>query len=179
MSTSDETQFEPASSPALVIRQAKQQDASAIWEFVRHEPSLDTNSCYAYLLLCSDFAETCLVASLGDRLVGFVVGYIPPNRPDAVFVWQIGIAQEMRGRGLARRLLEQLLRGKSDRGLCHLEATITPGNKPSWRLFQSLADSLDCPLTTVNGFAADDFGGDQHEAEQLIRIGPIKEMLCR
>lgn len=176
VSTRDETQFELASSTAPAIRQAKQQDASAIWEFVRHEPSLDTNSCYAYLLLCSDFAETSVVAHAGDQLMGFAVGYVPPQRPEALFVWQIGVAQEARGHGLARRLLKELLQGAFSRGIRYLEATITPSNKPSWQLFQSLADSLDCELKRAPGFAADDFGGDQHEAEQLIRIGPLKEI---
>ena len=54
-----------------------------VWRLVVEGGGLDANSPYLYLVMCSDFADTCRVAYDGDALVGFVVGYHPPTRPDA------------------------------------------------------------------------------------------------
>lgn len=146
-----------------------------MWRLVHESEALDANSCYAYLLLCSDFAETCLVSYDGDSLAGFVAGYVPPNRGDVLFIWQIGVDSRYRGRGLGRRLLTQLVDDVAGDRLRYLEATVTPGNHASQRLFRSLADLRGWQLATTSRFDAHLFADLQHDEELLIRIGPIKE----
>src|SRR5690606_27639742 len=129
--------------------------------------------CYAYLLLCRDFSSTCLVAECSSALTGFVTAYRPPARSDVLFVWQIGVAPRARGQGLATRLLEELLAQPACHGIRFLEANITPSNHASWRLFERLARRLAAPMETGEGFRADWFGDAAHEAELLMRIGPL------
>jgi L-2,4-diaminobutyric acid acetyltransferase len=162
-------------SPALSIRTANLSDGAAIWKLVDSSEALDANSCYAYLLLVSDFADTCLVSYDGERLAGFVAAYVPPKRPEVVFVWQIGVDARYRGCGLGRRLLHELVARTAKRGVRYLEATVTPGNQPSQRLFRSLAASGGWELTASTHFGACDFAGTEHEAEELIRIGSFTE----
>ena len=150
-------------------------DGAAIWRLVCQTDVLDTNSCYAYLLLCTDFADTCLVSYDGERLAGFVTGYVPPPRPDVLFVWQIGVDPAYRGRGLGRALLSQLVARVAARGTRYVEATVTPDNAASRRLFQWLADGHACPLVTTSHFESRHFPTAQHDPEQLLRIGPLEE----
>lgn len=164
----------PASTSEIEVRHPTKADASAIWRFVRESDILDTNSCYAYLLLCQDFARTCVVAVDDGRLVGFTLGYVPPQRPDVAFVWQVAVSPEARGRGLGRQLLREWLSTEGCRHARFLEATVTPSNGPSRRLFRSLANELDAEFTVRPGFAGADFGDSSHEREDLIRIGPIR-----
>lgn len=169
----------------VAIRHVEIADAAAMWRMVRDCDVLDTNSCYAYLLLCRDFSATSLVATDGDRLLGFVTAYLPPERPDVAFVWQIAAAPEARGRGVGRSLLRSLLRAPACRGVRFLEATVAPSNVASERLFRSIASELNSPFHVSPGFASDDFrsGADSpaandalaHEPENLVRIGPLEE----
>ncbi|MEX2375678.1 MAG: diaminobutyrate acetyltransferase, partial [Dehalococcoidia bacterium] len=73
-----------------------QHDAAPIWQLVHDDGGLDLNSPYAYLLVCTDFAQTSLVATDATGVVGFIAAYRPPTRPDATFVWQVGVAKRAR-----------------------------------------------------------------------------------
>jgi L-2,4-diaminobutyric acid acetyltransferase len=148
-------------------------DGAAIWELVRSAKVLEANSCYAYLLLSTHFAETCLVAELDGRPIGFVAAYCPPTKPEVVFVWQIAVSEEARGHGLAKRLLYALVRLPACRALTHLEATVAISNEPSLGLFSSFARGLGVPCEHSRGFVSDDFRPLEHEAEALVRIGPL------
>ena len=158
---------------AIKFRTASLPDACKIWQLVGNSGVLDENSRYCYLLLCRDFSDTCVVACRDDEIVGFVTAYRPPNRPNVVFVWQIGVAEAARGRGLARSLLDTLVALPVCQNVHFLEATVTPSNTASRRLFQSFAKSLNVPCTIERGFTAELFGSGDHEEEQLFRIGPF------
>jgi L-2,4-diaminobutyric acid acetyltransferase len=134
---------------------------------------LDLNSTYAYLLLCEHFPETCVRAEYDGRTVGFISAYRPPQRCDVLFVWQVAVAVNMRGRGLARSMLRELLRRDAHGEWRYLETTVTPSNEPSRRLFHALAADLEAPVAESVLFAEHDFDGEPHESELLIRIGPI------
>lgn len=167
---------------AVEIRHASIPDAAKIWQLVCNCDVLDANSCYAYLLICRDFSATSLVAFTQNELLGFVAAYVPPSRPDVVFVWQIGTAPAARKRGVAKTLLRSLLRTPACRHVRFLEATVTPSNTASARLFRSIADELKVEFHLAPGFHSDDFGSSedgtvQHEPEDLVRIGPIEEQL--
>ncbi len=150
-------------------------DGAAICSLVRDSAILDTNSCYSYLLLCRDFSETCRVAEIDGQLAAMATGYIPPRRPEVLFVWQIAVAADYRRRGLARHLLLDLLAGEASRQVRYLEATVSPSNEASRKLFARLAKDFGAPFVVESGFCQEDFGDDSHEAEQVVRVGPIPE----
>jgi len=160
----------------LVIRPAEKEDGSAIWGLTRQVDALETNSAYAYLLLCRDFGDSCRVAVADGELLGFVVGYRPPRRPETLFVWQIGVHPRARGRGVASRLLRELVRGAASAGVTCLEATVTPRNEASRALFESFARAVDAPCEVTPCFEPDDFPRP-HEPEELFRIGPFDRAL--
>jgi len=153
-----------------VLRAPRPRDAASIWRLAESERQLDANSPYAYLLLCDHFADTGVVAEDEDgETLGFVLGYRVPERPDTVFVWQVGVAPAARGRGLGGRLLLALLARPGCRGVRALEATVTPGNAPSRALFAGLAQRLGSALQESQGYAAGLFPV-AHEEERRVRI---------
>lgn len=154
-------------------------DGPALWALVRASGRLDANSPYAYLLLCTHFADTCVIAERNGRVVGFVTAYRPPSNPEVIFVWQIAVAVAARGRGIAKRLLRTLLERPACAGVRFLEATVTPSNHPSKKLFHAFARSLDVRCTEAGGFAEDLFPRCAHELELLIRIGPLDGLESR
>ncbi len=173
--------FEEAS--AVEMRHPVPADAAAIHRLVRTAGGLDLNSLYCYLLVGRDFSRTSLVAirreAAGETLAGFVAAYRPPERPETLFIWQVGVAPEARGQGLARRMLRRLIDVPACRGIELLEATVTPSNEASRRLFSRLAADLGVACRVEAGFPADLFGGLDpagrvaHEREDCFLIGPL------
>lgn len=144
-----------------------------MWQLVHDEGGLDLNSPYAYLLICSDFAATSLVACDADGLAGFVAAYRPPTQPDALFVWQVGVAMRLRRQGLARRMLHALVERPANRDIQQVTATVTPDNAASMGLFGRLAQDLQAPFARELRFGADLFPGDDHDSEVAVTVGPL------
>ncbi|MET8876681.1 diaminobutyrate acetyltransferase [Nocardia sp. NPDC004604] len=163
----------PISAPHAqpVLRQPRVGDAAEIWRIAKDSRVLDTNSSYAYLLWCRDFAGTSVVAEVGGRVVGFVIGYLRPQAPETVFVWQVAVEREQQGRGLGAALLEKLLDTVAAAGVSALETTIAPDNPASIAMFGSVARRRAARMTKRSLFDSDLFP-DSHADEDLYLIAP-------
>ena len=78
-------------SDEIEFRQPTVEDAAPLWRLIGELEGLEQNTCYCYLLLCSHFATSSVVATRADEIVGFVLGYRPPTRQNAMFVWQVAV----------------------------------------------------------------------------------------
>ncbi|WP_137992036.1 diaminobutyrate acetyltransferase [Streptomyces vilmorinianum] len=150
-------------------------DGPHLWRIARDSGALDLNSPYSYLLWCRDFADTSVVARDSEgRPVAFVTGYLRPDEPGTLFVWQVAVDAAHRGLGLGAALLDALsARVAETSGLDRIETTITPDNEPSERLFRSYAARHGAALAREVLFAPADFPPPGHQAEVLYRIGPL------
>ncbi len=157
----------------VAIRRPVLADAGTLESLARESEILDVNSRYLYLLLCRDFSGTCRVAQCAGKVVGFVSAYFPPAQPHVLFVWQIAVAKEYRGKAVALRMLMDLLSGLPDNQSFTIEATITPSNGASQALFQRLAAELACPVRVDQGFSEALFAPAAHESERMFYIGPV------
>lgn len=146
---------------------------AAIWNLVNDSGVLDVNSAYLYIILCAHFSETCAVAESDGGIAGFVTAYLLPDDPSRLFVWQIGTAESMRGRGIATKLLLELLNRESLAGINYIEATISPSNTASETLFTRLAERLNAEAEFSEYITSDMFPRSGHEDERLLRIGPF------
>ncbi len=159
---------------AVSYRHPTVQDAPAVTRLIRDSGNLDVNSHYAHLLLCHHFNGTCIAAERGSDFIGFVSAYRPPEDPGVLFVWQIAVASSARGAGVAGGMLDQLVQRASGGRVHFVEATITATNTASIRLFTSFSRRLGVAITHRRLFPAELFHGvEQHESEDLYRIGPL------
>ena len=156
----------------LTLRGPSVADAARIWSALPRIGGLERNTPYAYLLLCSHFASTGIVAELGGELAGFILGYRPPTDPDAIFVWQVGVVPDVRGQGLASRMLDALLARPGCRDARWLSATVSPDNDASLALFKGFARHRGVPCQQTRCFDPPLFP-EPHPAEDLLRIGPL------
>ena len=90
------------------LRKPTVEDGSDVWELISTCKPLDENSMYFNLIQCDHFADTCILAEREGQIVGWISGHIPPEKPDALFVWQVAVSPEARGLGLAGRMLRAL-----------------------------------------------------------------------
>ncbi|MEU9705976.1 diaminobutyrate acetyltransferase [Streptomyces sp. NPDC047981] len=166
-----------AAQAAMTLESPRVEDGADIWRIARDSRVLDLNSSYSYLLWCRDFAATSLVARAvdGGEPVAFVTGYLRPDRPGTLVVWQIAVDETHRGQGLAGVLLDALTaRVRPDA----VETTVTPDNTPSDRLFSAYAARHGLRLEREVLFDGDLFpdsvdGAAAHKPEVLYRIGPF------
>lgn len=163
----------PEERPDPVIRPGTLRDGAGVWRVVTSSGVLDVNSSYAYLLFLDHFGHTSVVAESEGEPVGFVTGFRPPRRTEVIFVWQVAVDESMRGRGLARRMLDALVRLEGCDGVHFMETTVTPSNAPSQALFRSFARHLGTEITVSPYIESQDFPEGGHEAEELYRIGPF------
>ncbi|MFI6871526.1 diaminobutyrate acetyltransferase [Nocardia sp. NPDC050406] len=157
--------------PSFTLRSPTVDDGASIWRIARDSQVLDTNSSYAYLMWCRDFAATSIVVEIDGVVAGFVIGYRRPHAPDVLFVWQVAVDHAYRGRGLGVAMLERLMNICGAQGVSTLETTISDDNKASVAMFASLARRRGDVITDYSLFETTDFP-DQHEAERLYRITP-------
>ncbi|MCX4397451.1 MULTISPECIES: diaminobutyrate acetyltransferase [unclassified Streptomyces] len=167
--------FASAQNEFITIDTPRVEDGAAIWRIARDSEVLDLNSSYSYLLWCRDFAATSVVArgETGEP-VAFVTGYVRPDRPGTLVVWQVAVDHAHRGAGLAGKLLDALTsRVAAAQGLASVETTITPDNTASDRLFTSYAQRHDVALDREVLFDGGLFPEGDHLSEVLYRIGPF------
>lgn len=147
-------------------------DGSRMWEIARDSGVLDLNSSYAYVLWAQEFADTSVVVETDGRVVGFVTGFLRPHEDDgrgSLFVWQVGVDADQRGRRLAVRMLHTLMDRAAERGVERLRTTISPDNEASRRTFASLARGRGQQLARED-YLSSDLLGAGHEPEDLYTV---------
>lgn len=148
---------------------------SMVYKLVSECPPLDQNSMYCNLLQCHHFSATSIAAIYQSELIGFISGYIIPERPNTLFIWQVAVDKKARGIGLALKMLSELLKKPGCSEVQYLETSITAKNKASWKLFERLAKNLEVPLHKSVLFDQFHHLNDQHDTEHLVKIGPFTE----
>ncbi|UQB41314.1 diaminobutyrate acetyltransferase [Thiomicrospira microaerophila] len=151
----------------ITIRPPCLKDGAAITRLVKESQTLDVNSSYLYFLLSDHFSQTCAIAEVNNRAVGFVTAYRLPDNPDVLFVWQVAVDPAMRGQGLAMRLLQNLAARDWFDQIRKVQCTISPSNQASNALFFKWANSLGAELQ-ITDYLTTDHLGDGHEAEPLV-----------
>ena len=102
--------------PEYEVRNPVVADASEMYSMAKL-CGLDVNSEYSYLMVCHYFSATSAVATDGDRVIGYISGFRPPESPSDLFVWQIAVSPEARGRGVAGKMLDELVERLRPEGL--------------------------------------------------------------
>ncbi|ABW66772.1 diaminobutyrate acetyltransferase [Desulfosudis oleivorans] len=147
-------------------------DGPAMKRIAQETGVLSVNSTYYYALMARHFNNACMVARCGQTVCGYITGFFLPDRPDTLFVWQIGVSPEAQGKGLGKSLLVALAQQAEPE---FIEATIDPDNTASIHVFQSAARHLDADwLFSDTPFFDKTDLGETEPPENRMRIGPIR-----
>lgn len=156
---------------SVIFTHPSKEDGAAMWALADRS-TLDTNSPYKYILMSEYFTDTCVVAKQHNQVVGFITAFHSPNKPDTLFIWQVGVDSSQQGKGIATKMLHFLL---EKNGVNYVEATITPSNKASQSLFQKLARDYQTDIRSEEFFTEDLFPDEGHEEEFRFIIGPLRK----
>ena len=158
---------------AIELFAPKDTDGMSVHKLIQSCPPLDTNSAYCNLLQCTHFSDTSVAAVAEDQLVGFISGYILPNRPNTLFIWQVAVSEQARGQGLASSMVQHILQREHCSAVQFIETTITESNAASWALFEGVAKTLNAQLDRSVMFEKQAHFHGEHDSEMLVRIGPF------
>ncbi|WP_307786874.1 diaminobutyrate acetyltransferase [Pseudogracilibacillus auburnensis] len=159
----------------MFFREPTEDDGSEMFRIVKESKVLDVNSSYSYLMWSKYFNKTSIIAQCEkEEVIGFVSGFLQPESPNTLFIWQVAVDEKHRGKGLATKLIDQLLRQLEEENVRFLEATVTPTNIPSSKLFKGIAKKRETNCAIFECFSEDQFPDPSHEAELTYRIGPLK-----
>lgn len=158
----------------VTYSEPKAKDGKEVCQLVKRCPPLDVNSEYLYLLMCEHFANTCVIAKTDSKIIGFISAYIIPTQKNTIFVWQVAVDEDFRGQGISSKMIKSILERPACESITYLEATVTPSNVSSRKMFEAAAAHLNCEITTDSYFTKEYFN-EGHEPEDRIRIGPMKK----
>lgn len=150
------------------------EDGLKVHRLVANCPPLDGNSMYCNLLQCDHFAATSVKVERAGQLVAFTSGYIPPNQPDTLFIWQVAVSSSVRGNGLGTRMLNALIQRPCCQQVRYLHTTVTENNMPSTQLFERFARRLSAPLVKSPLYERNRHFGGTHDTEIRFAIGPLR-----
>ncbi len=159
----------------VVFRKPREEDGIEVYELVKASPPLDLNSLYYYLIFCTHFRDTSIVAQINGRIVGFISAYIKPGAADTLFIWQVVVGKQARGKKVGRSMIKEIFKRNELKELKYLETTVTPSNKASRSMFEAFAKHVIANVSEEVFFGKDLFGGHGHEEEVLLRIGPFNQ----
>lgn len=148
----------------------KQKMATKFLVSLRLVPPLDVNSSYCNFLQSTHFGSTCILARYNGEIAGFISAYRKPDEPNTLFIWQVAVSPNYRGKGLAFSMLHELLGRDKLKTVTAIETTITEDNDASWALFKKL-DIENGQCGEVSTFLDEQahFKG-KHDTEYLYRI---------
>jgi L-2,4-diaminobutyric acid acetyltransferase len=155
---------------SITFRKPDHEDGAAIWDLIRACKPLDENSLYCNLIQCDHFRDTCVVAEMDGRIVGWISGHIMPNDDETLFVWQVAVHEDARGRGLGHRMLRAILSRKECAGVHRVQTTITADNASSWALFTKFADRTGAELDSQAYYTRDTHFRGIHATEHMVTI---------
>ncbi|NOH96661.1 diaminobutyrate acetyltransferase [Vibrio sp. 99-70-13A1] len=153
-----------------IFSEPSAEDGDDVFSLIAACPPLDVNSSYCNFLQSSHFSRTCIIARSNGEIAGFISGYRKPDDPNTLFVWQVAVSPRFRGKGLAFKMLSELLNRDLLNTVTAVETTITEDNAASWALFKKL-DAQNDQQGVVSTFLDEKthFKG-KHDTEYLYRI---------
>src|SRR5699024_4360962 len=92
------------------------QQRKHMYTLAKDSKVLDVNSPYSYVMWSTYFQQTSMIATYKDERIGFISGYILPEQPDTLFIWQVAVSEKFRGFGLATRMINALYDSLKSKG---------------------------------------------------------------
>lgn len=136
----------------MTVRKLRESDASQILDLVKEcGPYVVPYNVYAYWILENYYSSTCMVVEDNNRVIGFVSS-MPSMDKGLLFIWQICVHKDYRGKGVAALLLDSLFMAAKEHGFVKLELSISEGNNASMNLFRSFSEKNNLMMHEKNRY---------------------------
>ncbi|MDP9149421.1 MAG: GNAT family N-acetyltransferase [Myxococcota bacterium] len=100
------------------------------------------------------FASTSLVAESGPKLIGFLVGFLSPDRPDEGYIHFVGVSPGTRRQGVGRALYERFFDACCMAGRRRVRCVTSPTNTLSIAFHSAVGFEVDPGTQPVGSLLA-------------------------
>ncbi len=134
----------------MEVRDLREGDASQILNLVEVcGPYVAPYNVYAYWILENYYHSTCKVVEENNRIIGFVSG-MPSIDKGSIFIWQICVRKDYRGKGVATLLLDSLFHTAKENKFEKVELSISESNYASQNLFKGYSQKNNLSIVEKN-----------------------------
>lgn len=154
--------------PELTVRAVTEADAGLLLALAHRCPPLDIHTPYTYWVLSHLFGRQCFIALDGAEPVGFVTSVAEGTQ---ALLWQVGVIDSHRGRGVSQLLIDAVVGAARESGLRSVELSIDPTNANSLGAFRSYAKKHGLLLDRIGEVdLTDERNPGFHEFEDLYSM---------
>jgi L-2,4-diaminobutyric acid acetyltransferase len=123
----------------MLIRNLNKDDISKIIDLIdKGRPYVVPYNPYVYWFLYNYYGTTCKVMEYENRIIGFISA-MPSVDKKTIFIWQVCIDNDFRGRGFAELLLVSIKDEAKILDFSNLQLSISDENLASQKLFKRFA----------------------------------------
>ena len=119
------------------IRSAVPEDYINFRNMAKNCSPLDIHTPYTYWVVGQFFSEGCFLLEDNEKIVGSIMTV---TKDDTVFIWQIAILAEYRGKGLSDMLYEAVYNYAKGKGIERIMLSIDPSNLNSLSAFRRFCE---------------------------------------
>ncbi len=154
----------------LTIRPMRTEDVAAVQAFVSTCPPLGVHTAFTYWVLSQYSSTFSFVAESDGRLCGLLTALATDRLDPGLYLWQLGVSEELRGQGVAGRLLSQLAQAMPPAGVTSFDVSISPENEASRRTFQGFARTVGAAWEVVGRSRVVDLFFGHDDSETIHRL---------
>ena len=147
----------------FTLRKIKAQDHPILRQLAEKCPPLDIHTQYTYWVNAMYYGECCFLLLSDDEPIGYIMSL---DTPDAVFIWQIGIIEEYRGRKLSKKLI-QACADYAEKVGKNLQVTIAEDNKASYGAFNSFCKKTGMKFEKIDEINVIDLNDESFHEDEI------------
>ena len=151
----------------ITIRNVQKTDNALLRHLAKQCPSLDLHTQYTYWATAYYFNKSSFILEDDGKPIGYIMAL---NTPDVIFIWQIGIVKEYRGKGLSCELISAVMEYAKSINK-PIEVTIASNNKSSFNAFKSATLKQNLKMIKsdeINIIDLDDDAFSENEIKYII-----------
>ena len=151
----------------ITIRNVEKTDNALLRHLAKQCPALDLHTQYTYWVNTYYFNKSSFILEDDGKPIGYIMTL---NTPDVIFIWQIGIIKEYRGKGLSYKLISAVMEYAKSINK-PIEVTIASNNKNSFNAFKSAALKQNLKMIksdVINIIDLDDDTFSENEIKYII-----------
>lgn len=155
----------------MKIRRLNSQDIHSIRDLVAKCKPLDLHTLYSYWIIIQYFNKYSFVLESSSQQVGLITSLDKKlDSKKILFIWQIGVIPEFRGKKLGEKLLHHLVESALNDGINYFQFSIDPNNTASLKTFQSIATNFKGKLVKIDQVSIKDDSMRNKEFEDLYEL---------
>ncbi|MCC7572272.1 MAG: GNAT family N-acetyltransferase [Candidatus Methanofastidiosum sp.] len=154
----------------MIIRNCTVEDVDRIRKFVDRCKPLELHTPFTYWTLFNYFSNLCFLMIEEDELIGFISGIKGLLDKEVVYLWQIGISKDHRGKNYASVLIDNFIKAVIELDCNKIQVSISPDNEVSYKAFLKYVKEHSYSLSKIDEVKYYDTLSDKKEFEMIYQI---------